>query len=180
LVKLRALSILVFLGCTKSQPSAEVTVPPLPSASVASSATPEPAPMAPLATPELRVIVAAAAGRDFYFFRPEPASFFTPSDREVADLEAKLPAFLRASHPASRRPTVPLAERMPKYMRQYVGFVDLSGTRRIWGNFFCDSFGGTDWRTHAILVKDGGDCFFNVQFDPATGTFNALMVNGEG
>jgi hypothetical protein len=172
---------LIVVGCTRSQPPAEVTVPPAPSASVVPSSSPRPPPPSTLANPELRVIVPAAEGKNFYFWRPEPTSFFTPSDAEVAAFEARLPAFLRANAKPSRFGAAPLAERMPKYLRQYVGIVEADGRRRVWGNFFCEYFGHPDggWRNEGFVVKDGGDCYFNVKYDPVGETFSALMVNGE-
>lgn len=139
--------------------------------------------MAPLADPDLRVIVDARNGESFYFFSPKPASFYTPTDREIGDLEAKLPVFLRTAPEATRsRSGTPLAARAMTYRRQYVGIVDASGTRRIWGNFFCGDFGDNKgaWRMSVVLVKDGGDCYFNVKFDPTSGTLSELRVNGEG
>ena len=38
---------------------------------------------------------------------------------------------------------------------------------------------GLHWRKEWVLVMDGGDCFFQLQFDVESGTFTALMVNGE-
>ena len=103
----------------------------------------------------------------------------TPTAADVAELEAGLPAFLRASLPsdASRRPH--LADRAAAYLRQYVGYVDDDGTPVLWGNFFCDVFGGQDWRTTLITVDDGGDCYFQVEFLPAKHQFRRLQVNGE-
>ena len=176
----RPLSLMLGIAlaaCTKSQAPAEVVVPPAPSSSTVSSPAPPPA---PLATPELRAIIPAAEAADVYFHRPEPKSFFTPVDYEVAAFEAKLPAFLR-THVKSRPGQPALADRAPKYMRQYVGVVEPDGTRHLWGNFFCEYFGHADggWRHEGFAVKDGGDCYFNLKFDPTQGSFSELMVNGD-
>ncbi len=171
----------LLVACTKSQPPSEVVLPPTPSVTAPPPASAPPPPQTSLANPELRVIVPAAEGNNFYFFRPEPTSYFTPSDAEVAAFEAKLAAFLRVKA-KPRRPGEPqLAERMPKYMRQYVGIVEADGKRRVWGNFFCEYFGHGDdgWRKEGFVVKDGGDCYFNVKYEPATETFSALMINGD-
>lgn len=175
-LRLVAISTLL-LGCTKAQPqSTEVTVPPAPASTrdAGGGATP-----IVLANPELRFIVPAAEGRNFYF-RDPPPTFYTPTDREISAFEAKLPAFLRASVPPSRRGATPLADRMPKYMRQYVGHLAADGTRLIWGNFFCSYYGDADgWRKEGFVVKDGGDCYFNVDFVPDGETFRNLAINGD-
>ncbi len=36
-----------------------------------------------------------------------------------------------------------------------------------------------DWRKQVILVNDGGDCYFGLDFDPKTGTYESLIVNGQ-
>jgi hypothetical protein len=171
-----ALAILVLSGCAKNHAAAEVTVPPMPSSDSTRHASAAP-PVPTLANPELRLIVPASEASEFYLGSSSSATFFTPTVSEIAAFEAKLGPFLRATLPRWRWNPVPLADRMPKYMRQYVGVVDDDGVHRIWGNFFCDAFG--DWRKESFVVKDGGDCYFNVRFDPALGTFDALRVNGE-
>lgn len=175
---------ILVVGCAKSQPAPEVVT--LPSAGT-SGAVPAASPTAPrvvLANPELRVIVAEGDATNFYFGGSLSPKFFTPTEGDVAAFETKLPAFLRANVRPSRRGNPPLADRVPKYLRQYVGVIDARGTRRIWGNFFCEYFGGSGddagWRREGFVVKDGGDCFFNVLFDPAAGSFEALRVNGDG
>ncbi len=177
-----ACAVLALLaGCAKSQPAPEVNLPPSPSSSVPLGVTPTAPPSVTLTNPELRVIVAAPHAKDFYFYRPEPKSFFTPSESEVAAFESKLPAYLRANVKPRVPRDPPLADRAPKYMRQYVGLVEQGGRRRIWGNYFCEYFGSADggWRKEGFAVKDGGDCYFRVKFDAATGTFDELQINGE-
>ena len=53
------------------------------------------------------------------------------------------------------------------------------GRQVIFANDFCRALGG-DWRQAPIIVDDGGDCYFQVEYDPAAGTFARLMVNGNG
>ena len=48
----------------------------------------------------------------------------------------------------------------------------------IFGNFFC-SYQGFDWQTNLLFVEDGGDCFFQVEYDVSNGAFIAIWVNGE-
>ena len=172
------------VGCSARAPAAEITSPTDRSAGP-TRASGEPPHRSSLKSPELRVIVDAHAGDKFYTWAA-PAGFFTPSEEQISTLEALLPRFLD-DHVQSRDGESPLSERMPKYMRHYVGIIKANGARRIWGNFFCvyfdyrDPFGPKDgWRTHGISVSDGGDCYFNVKFDPTFRTFSELAVNGNG
>ncbi len=61
-----------------------------------------------------------------------------------------------------------------------VNILDLSVTGRqiIYGNYFCDNM-GKNWRQEFVFVFDGGDCFFQVEYDVESGTFIKLWVNGE-
>jgi hypothetical protein len=69
-----------------------------------------------------------------------------------------------------------LWQTLSKYKRQYLGFV-LNGQKKIFINFFCDPF-NIDWKRQLVSVFDGGDCFFRVTYDVASGTFSDLRLNG--
>jgi len=97
--------------------------------------------------------------------------YFTPSEEEVMKLEAALPAYLEQVGEGD------LAARLPEYMRQYVGF-SFDGERVLYANFFCNAH-EIDWQKQAVFVLDGGDCYFQVQFDPKEGQFLYLQINGE-
>lgn len=97
---------------------------------------------------------------------------WTPDRAAIARLEAALPAFLEKVKP-ERSPG--LHAKVPRYKRQYAGF--LAGGRKIFVSFFCHEIDG--WQTRPVLVRDGGDCFFQVVFDAETGALSDLMVNGE-
>lgn len=64
-----------------------------------------------------------------------------------------------------------------QYFAQFVG-ITRDGQPLIHANFFCDDF-GMDWRSDIVIVCDGGSCFFSVEYDPATGAYQNLMINGE-
>ena len=130
---------------------------------------------------ELRVIVESRSAQDFYFQAKPATKFFTPTTAEVAAFETGLAAWLRANVPPSRREGQPLADRASKFMRQYVGHVEPDGSRWIWGNFFCRYEGQEPggWRKRHYGVKDGGDCYFNLEFSPDSRAFKSLSINGE-
>ena len=122
-----------------------------------------------------------------------PIGFWSPSLAEVAKLEARLPDYLRAeldpplppkrgprrkTTPKPPQPTkVPLWKRAFAYQRQYVGLMK-DGHHLIWANFFCRPV-RADWRHEPVVVDDGGDCFFQVEYDVDTGKFSNLAVNGK-
>jgi hypothetical protein len=144
-----------------------------------------PEPIRPILTDKPRgVIVREEHGGDFYFFSdPKADAFWTPSRDDVAALEKKLSVYVRTIVPdreehSRGRPGARFLARFPDYTRQYVGIV--AGKRRwIWVNFFCRDE-GDGWMRGPVLVKDGGDCYGQVQFEPATERFRGFSVNGSG
>jgi hypothetical protein len=102
--------------------------------------------------------------------------YWTPTEEDVLLVEEKLPSFLQENSNSFRRQP-PVWEQLDSYKRQYAGLV-LNRRKIIYGNFFCSDT-GRDWKKEWIFVLDGGDCFFQIQFDIASGTFSGLMVNGD-
>jgi hypothetical protein len=103
---------------------------------------------------------------------------WTPSAGDVAKLDAALPDFLANADNPFLDADPPMAERLPDYMRQYLGIVE-NGEKLIFANYFC-TINDMDWHKEYVFVLDGGDCFFQVKFNPATGEFSDLSVNGPG
>ena len=68
-------------------------------------------------------------------------------------------------------------ERLDEYQRQYIG-LERGGKEIIYGNFFCDN-GGVDWRQKFLFMIDGGECYFQVEYDVESGLFIKLRINGE-
>jgi hypothetical protein len=112
--------------------------------------------------------------RDAGGIDPQAQGYWTPAERDVLALESGLAAFLRASAPA-RSPD--LWEKQPTYKRQYFGLIR-DGRRLVYASFFC-SVQGDDWRSQALFVMDGGDCFFQLTYDVERGVYGDLMVNGD-
>ena len=106
----------------------------------------------------------------------ESDDFWAPSVSDVLKLEEKIDEYLsQNSNLFYRQP--PVWERLDEYQRQYIGF-ERGGKQIIYGNYFCDST-GKNWRQEFVFVFDGGDCFFQVEYDVESGTFIKLWVNGE-
>lgn len=60
--------------------------------------------------------------------------------------------------------------------RQYIPVV-VAGRKLIYVNAFC-SIEVPGWRTHFVTICDGGESVWGVLYDPATGEFSDLEVNG--
>lgn len=125
------------------------------------------------------VIFTAANAKDSgvdFDFSESNIEYWTPTEADVAALEAGLPAFLESEIPPdhyNRR----ILERLDLYKRQYFGLTLEAGQPLIYANFFCvDEF--DYWLESYVLVLDGGECFFQVVYDPATESFSRLRVNG--
>ena len=111
------------------------------------------------------------------WLEPQAEGTWTPSDADVANLEGNLLPFLHTAEHRMWRPEPPIWERVPDYMRQYVGLIE-NGKQVIYANFFCDAY-DMPWREDLVFVSDGGDCFFQVKYDIANGEFYDLNVHGE-
>jgi hypothetical protein len=99
---------------------------------------------------------------------------WTPGKNEVLKLEEKLESYLKKAA-AKRSPN--LWSKLATYKRQYVG-ITRNGRKVIFANFFCHAF-DMDWKAKPVTVDDGGDCFFNVTYDPDSATFSDLQINGD-
>ena len=129
-------------------------------------------------------------------YAPEASGFWQPAPADISELERRLPAWLsRQSHGPSKE---------MQYFRQYVGVIH-DGRRFIYLNAFpADSirddaefykqmkarndpalaawpsnFSEHHWREHAVMVCDGGNVYWGVEYDPLTKQFLNLDENGE-
>jgi hypothetical protein len=107
---------------------------------------------------------------------------WTPSAEQVAAAERRLPEYLATAAPrlpASVRPGAAqrIAARLGSYARQYFG-VSWAGRRLLYINCLLADH-TSDWRARPVFVRDGGESFFRVVYDPELGEFSGLSVNGE-
>jgi hypothetical protein len=70
-----------------------------------------------------------------------------------------------------------LMQPLQAYRRQYVALTNDQGEREIWINFFCCTF-GNDWRHYAMVVDDGGGCFFQIRLNWSKKKVEELIPNG--
>lgn len=105
----------------------------------------------------------------------EGDQFWSPSENDILTLEEKLPEYLfQNAYLFIQQP--PAWERLDEYQRQYIGFF-CSGQKIIYGNFFCDPL-NVNWLENIVSVDDGGECYFQFEFNVDEGTFIFLLVNG--
>jgi hypothetical protein len=104
--------------------------------------------------------------------RGQSQSWFMPTREEVTSLEEALVPYLTTASNSGRTVSEPLST----YNRRYVGFTR-EGRRQIQLQAFCVRWEG-DW-TSSVRVADGGNCFFNVDWDVESGEFSRFYVNGE-
>jgi hypothetical protein len=99
-------------------------------------------------------------------------TYWTPTREQVLEAEGRIAAYLQEAAPA-------IAAKLTGYRRQYVGMLFEHG-RFIYMNFFrLDPRDGDRWLTEPVVVDDGGDDYFQVQYDVSTGDFCHLCINGE-
>jgi hypothetical protein len=112
----------------------------------------------------------------WFLFGDEPIEYWTPSEQDVIAIENGLVAYLEQNAERFYVRDIPVWERLDDYNRQYVGVI-IDNRRIVYANYFCDSV--VDWGKEFVIVMDGGDCFFQFQFDVDTAEFFELQVNGE-
>jgi hypothetical protein len=117
--------------------------------------------------------IATYAGR---IASPKPRmENWEPTVADIDDLEANLAQIPALS---SKEPDVsPHIDDPNQYFRQYLAVV-VNGRKTIFVNALCNIQPGQDWRKRLIILSDGGKCFWNAIYDPATQKFSDLAVNG--
>jgi hypothetical protein len=86
---------------------------------------------------------------------------------------------VRAEHAVAREAAgIPDPQWVPMLdgYRQYAGLIE-NGDRKIHISSMCTEIGG--WRSSAVMVMDGGSCFWIALYNVDTDEIESLMVNGE-
>jgi hypothetical protein len=124
------------------------------------------------------VIVPGEDAGEFSVYFPENQviSVWTPRAEEIEALERDLPGYFQTAAASNPRVSDDFIDRLPEYKRQYVGIIQ-NGSELILVNAFCTD--DSDWQEDAVIVLDGGDCFFRIIYDPGNRTFSDFQVNGE-
>jgi len=110
--------------------------------------------------------------------------YWRVSDEDAERADQGVADYLRGERPE-------LANDLGDYYGQIFGILDDSGKKLIHFNFVCkrgiESMKPlasehpelSDWKHHVFIVHDGGDCYFHLDFDPTSGEYGNLIVNGE-
>lgn len=77
---------------------------------------------------------------------------------------------------------------LPKYKRQYFPVINSQGEKEVWINCLCpyalewpnrfESFKDWNWKKTYVRFNDGGNCFFYLKVNLATGKYYDFMTNG--
>lgn len=113
----------------------------------------------------------------WFLFDKQTIDYWTPSEEDVIAIEGGLVHYLEQNAEKFYVRDVPVWDRLDEYNRQYIGII-VDDRHIIYANYFCDS-ASVDWTEEFVLVMDGGDCFFQFQYDVDTAEYFNLQVNGE-
>lgn len=116
------------------------------------------------------VIFPAGRGHVEGYSPEQVAEFWTPSREEVFGAENHIEAYLQANAPS-------LISNIGRYARQYTGFY-LGNQRFLFIQFLCGLPSELDWRCAPVVVDDGGDCYFHLEYDMDAKSCRNLWVNG--
>lgn len=185
-------SSLLVVGCSPVAPTSggqTATEQPAPVQSAPAQSASAPSASAPSASARAPAVSAAA----FKGFKERPAKGhtelvaavdtflpygerddgrFVPDDALLDQAEAALPAAI-AKEPRSKS----IGPHLASYHRQYFGLV-VGPKRYVYVNGFCQP--EERMREQTIMVKDGGDCFFQALYDVAAKRYEWVRVNGSG
>ena len=121
--------------------------------------------------PFVGVIVPEARARGFYWGdHGKTQGYFSPTVEQVLVVAKALRERSWTQYPG-------IGKRLHVYRYHVVGLV-MDGRRVLFLNGFCDARG--DWYRKTVSIDDGGDCYFQLSFDPSTNAELKLTVNGEG
>ncbi len=100
-----------------------------------------------------------------------------PSPAVLAEAEAALRAIAKLKSGTSAR--APEIDHPETFFRQYLPIVR-NGRHFLYVNAFCLSTPPNEWRSRLFIVDDGGSCFWQALYDPASKQYSDLRVNGLG
>ena len=121
-------------------------------------------------TDKVKGIICADAKQWQHRFKGK--KFWTPTKQQVLDAEAEIERFLKDKPPAQ---SPNLWQKLPPYKRQYVGFI-VNGHKRIFCNFYCTE---EPLDCKPVVYKDGGACFFRIEYDVEGQKVVKIDFNGE-
>jgi len=108
------------------------------------------------------------------------SDIWIPSDIEILKMEAKLSEVERLRDPGRSQVNGGRIYNVDSYFMQYAGII-ANGRKLIYISAFQGFQGAADtWRTRDVDINDGGASVWHAVYDPGTGEFSDLRLNGEG
>lgn len=102
-----------------------------------------------------------------YFSEENPR--FKPSEEESLKALSLIQSFL-AEHKDELQP-------LSNYKVQVFGWINSNGEKILWANYLGEE--KPEWKEKVIIVRDGGNYFFNVKVNLAIGQVYDFSINGE-
>jgi hypothetical protein len=103
--------------------------------------------------------------------------FWVPTESQVRRLESLLPNYVSRNPP---RLAPDLVKHLSEYNRQYIGVLE-NGKKIIYVNFFIKELYKEKpllWQEQAVIVCDGGEGFWGIEFNVESEKFSNLITNG--
>jgi hypothetical protein len=168
---------LAVASCAKANESAPTAEPKAGKARPAETPPPTQTPPAKPMTPpksasRLTLAETVVFPSSSYFFAENPGQYeLSDANRQeaLAALEARLD---------KERPSI--LDNASNYRGQFIGVkIGKDKHRTMFGNFFCGEPADRRWKDALILVKDGGECYFQFEYDFEEKRVTKLSINGE-
>ena len=97
--------------------------------------------------------------------------YWTPAQSDIVEATRHIRAFLAKQSPF-------IANRLQQYRCQYFGII-VDGKKRVYCNFLHRDGHDENWQTRPVFVLDGGDSYFQLEYDMQSKRCLNFMVNGE-
>lgn len=101
----------------------------------------------------------------------EPDGVWLPTEEEIRQAEPVVVRYILEQDAV-------IFGNLENYRCQYFGLL-FKGKKRIYCNFFWPDGDETDWKEKPVFVFDGGDSYFQLEYDVETGRCLNFSVNGE-
>lgn len=121
-------------------------------------------------TQDFEGVVFSAEKKAFSWELEESSTYWTPGHAEIVHTESLISSYLKENAPV-------IYSKLKTYKRQYAGFVR-DGRKCAFANFFCNDH-GVEWKIEELIVKDGGDCYFQIKIDLIQNRCFDLHINGQ-
>ena len=137
-------------------------------------------------TPEYTgVIISKNGASEFgHLFDETSIEFWEPSIDDVSRAETCIRQFLVSVQHDPQLDTYQkeraafILKNLEKYRRQYVGIV-VNGEKRIWCNLFLSDHSFPDWERVPVYMIDGGEYFWQIEYDLLKDECINFYVHGE-